>query len=78
MLHLYGLDRSDAEHVLDSFGVVRKYDDAEHGEFRTKRLVLERYDALAEATASGRPYCTILDPPPGDVRVTHAAAKAMA
>jgi Eco57I restriction-modification methylase len=78
VLHLYGLDRSDAEHVLESFGVVRKYDEAEHGEFRTKRLVLESYDALADATASGTPYQTILDPPPGDVRVTHAAAKATA
>jgi hypothetical protein len=78
LLHLYGLDRSDAEHVLESFVVAGKYDEAEHGEFRTKRLVLERYDALAEATASGRPYCTILAPPPGDVRVTHAAAKATA
>lgn len=73
LLHVYGLDCADAEHVLDSFAVARKYDEAEHGEFRTKRLVLERYDALAAAIAGGEPYVTPLDPPPGDARATHAA-----
>lgn len=74
LLHLYGLDREDAEHVLDSFTVARRYDETEHGEFRTKRLVLERYDALA----TGAPYTTPLDPPPGDPRATHAARRAVA
>lgn len=76
LLHLYGLDRADSEHVLDSFAVARKYDEAEHGEFRTKRLVLERYDALAAAIASGESYVTPLDPPPGDVRATHGELSA--
>ncbi|WP_037409303.1 Eco57I restriction-modification methylase domain-containing protein [Candidatus Solirubrobacter pratensis] len=73
LVHLYGLDREDAEHVLDSFAVARKYDEAEHREFRTKRLVLERYDALAAAIDASEPYTTPLDPPPGDPRATHAA-----
>jgi hypothetical protein len=51
--------------VLDSFFVVRKYEERDHGEFRTKRLVLELYDAMAEAAQSGKPYRTVLDPPPG-------------
>ena len=38
---------------------------ADFGEFRTKRLILERYDAMAEAIRTGVPYQTILDPPPG-------------
>jgi hypothetical protein len=65
MFHVYGLTRPEVEHVLDSFFVVRKYEQRDHGEFRTKRLVLERYDAMAEAARAGRPYQTILDPPPG-------------
>jgi hypothetical protein len=73
MLRLYGLEGSDAQLVLDSLGVARKHDGVEHGEFRTKRLVLERYDAMAEATGCGVPHETILDPPPGDRRATHAA-----
>jgi hypothetical protein len=51
-LHIYGLRRSEAEHVLDSFPVVRKYDERDHGEYRTRRLVLNAYDRMNEA-ASG-------------------------
>jgi hypothetical protein len=65
MFHVYGLTRPEVEHVLDSFFVVRKYEERDHGEFRTKRLVLDRYDAMAEAARTGHPYQTILDPPPG-------------
>jgi hypothetical protein len=65
MLHLYGLERDDAEHVLDSFFVVHKYEERDHGEFRTKRLVLAAYDAMAQAAATGVPFASPLDPPPG-------------
>ena len=34
-LHVYGLTRPEAEHVLDSFFVVRKYEERDHGEYRT-------------------------------------------
>jgi hypothetical protein len=66
MFHVYGLTRHEVEHVLDSFFVVRKYEERDHGEFRTKRLVLEIYDAMAQAAETGHPYLTVLDPPPGD------------
>ncbi|WP_375481526.1 Eco57I restriction-modification methylase domain-containing protein [uncultured Mycobacterium sp.] len=52
-LHVYGLRRDEAEHVLDSFPVVRKYDERDFGEYRTKRLVLEAYDRMATAIANG-------------------------
>ncbi len=53
MLHVYGLNRSESEHVLDSFPVVRKYEERNHGEFRTRRLVLDAYDRMATAIAQG-------------------------
>ncbi len=65
MFHVYGLTRPETEHVLDSFFVLRKYEMRDHGEFRTRRLVLERYDAMEEAIRTGVPYRTPLDPPPG-------------
>jgi hypothetical protein len=65
MLHLYGLPRDDAEHVLDSFAVLRRYEERDHGEYVTKHLVLREYDAMAQAAASGTPYRSPLDPPPG-------------
>lgn len=52
-LHIYGLRRDEAEHVLDSFFVVRKYEERDFGEYRTRRLVLEAYDRMAAAIANG-------------------------
>ena len=51
--HLYGLDRDEVDYVMDTFPIVRRKDEAKHGEYRTKRLILDRYDALAAAIASG-------------------------
>ena len=69
--HLYGISRDDADYILDTFPIVRRNDEKAHGEYRTKRLILEIYDAMAEATRTGRPYETRLDPPPADPRVAH-------
>jgi hypothetical protein len=63
--HLYGLERDDAEYVMDTFPIVKRKDEAIYGEYRTKRLILERYGAMSQAIASGITYKTILDPPPG-------------
>ncbi len=65
MLHLYKLTRSQSEWLLDSFTVLRKYEEADYSEFRTKRIVLEIYDAMASAIRLGQPFQTSLDPPPG-------------
>jgi hypothetical protein len=67
-LHLYGVRRDDAEHILDSFPVLRQRDERAHGEYRTKRLVLRRYDAMTASTHLGRAYEPVLDPPPGHGR----------
>lgn len=65
-LHVYGLKRDEAVHVLDSFPVVRKYEERDYGEFRTKRLVLEAYDRMAEAMANGgKGWKPLADPPAG-------------
>jgi hypothetical protein len=45
--HLYGLDRTEVEYVMETFPIVRRNDEATHGEYLTKRLILERYDELA-------------------------------
>jgi len=34
------------------------YDEKAHGEYRTKRVILDIYDAMAEASRTGRPYQT--------------------
>ncbi len=69
--HLYGICRDDVDYIMDTFLIVKKKDEAEHGEFRTKRLILEIYDRMADAIASGEPYETVLDPPPADPSLCH-------
>lgn len=70
---LYGIEaRDDVEYILGTFPVLAKNETQQYGEYRTRRLVLERYDALQQAIASGVPYQTPLDPPPGDPRAAHA------
>lgn len=53
----------------------QRKDEQKYGEYRTKRVILEIYDAMAEAIRTGEPYCTLLDPPPADPRVAHEAKK---
>jgi len=63
--HLYGVVRGDVDYIMETFPIVRRKDMGRYGEFRTKRLILERYDAMAEAVRTGVAYQTVLDPPPG-------------
>ena len=52
---------------------MKKNDNRACGEFRTKRAILENYDAMAEAVRTRKPYQTPLDPPPADPRVRQSA-----
>ena len=61
--HLYGVSRDDADYILDTFPVLERSEKHEHGEYRTKRVVLDTYDALADAAAKGMPYDSPLGPP---------------
>ncbi|WP_228717416.1 Eco57I restriction-modification methylase domain-containing protein [Allosaccharopolyspora coralli] len=64
-LHLYGVNREDADYIMETFPIVKRKDEKAYGEYRTKRFILEIYDRMAEAIRTGKPYQTILDPPPG-------------
>jgi len=72
--HLYGISRDDADYILETFPIVRKNDEKAHGEYRTKRVILDLYDELALASRTGRAYVSRLDPPPADLRVAHPAS----
>lgn len=58
--HLYGVTRDDVDFILGTFDVLERAEIRAHGEFRTKQVVLEIYDALAEAAKSGRHYVSPL------------------
>ena len=50
---------------METFRIVKRKDEAQHGEYRTKRVILEMYDAMQRAIDTGEPYQSRLDPPPG-------------
>jgi hypothetical protein len=67
--HVYGLARDDVDYVMDTFPIARDRDVKAHGEYRTKRVILEIYDELADAVKQSVHYETRLDPPPADLRL---------
>ncbi|MBW1669069.1 MAG: nucleotidyltransferase domain-containing protein, partial [Deltaproteobacteria bacterium] len=71
--NLYGINRDDVDYVMETFPIVKRKDEQKYGEYRTKRVILKCYDAMAEAVKTGRPYQTILDPPPADPSVAHSS-----
>ena len=64
MFRLYGM-AEDVNYILETFPIVRRKDVQRFDEYRTKRLILECYDAMVAAEAAGVKYETPLDPPPG-------------
>ncbi|MFW0786139.1 hypothetical protein AAFP35_16650 [Gordonia sp. CPCC 206044] len=45
--HLYGIERDDVDYIMDTFPIVKRKDEADFGEYRTKRLILEAFDRMA-------------------------------
>ena len=56
MFHIYGIRREELDHIMETFPIVKRKDIAAYGEYRTKRMILEIYDAMAEAIRTGVPY----------------------
>ena len=73
--HLYGIGEEDMDYIMDAFPIVRRKDERAHGEYRTKRVILEIYDEMARAMQTGQAYQTRLNPPPADPRVAHSSVK---
>jgi hypothetical protein len=64
--HLYGIRRDDVDYILETFPIVKRKDEQAHGEYRTKRIILDIYDAMQQAMETGTSYQTRLDPPPAN------------
>jgi len=69
--HLYGIRREDVDYIMETFPIVRRRDMDQHGEYRTKRVILEIYDEMERCMQTGAPYTTRLHPPPADPSLTH-------
>jgi hypothetical protein len=64
---------SDAvDYIMEIFPIVKRKDQERFdGDYRTKAVILEIYDAMAQAIRSKRPYDTRLDPFPCSPRRCH-------
>ena len=72
LLASFPTPRDAVAYIMDTFPIVRRKDEAKYdGDYRTKRVILEIYDAMQEATRTGEPYQTRLDPPPADPSCCH-------
>ena len=58
--HLYDINREDADYILETSPIFKRKDEQRYGEYHTKRVIPECYDAMAQAQAqaTGQPYQT--------------------
>jgi hypothetical protein len=72
----FATPRLAVEHIMDTFAIVKRRDEAKFdGDYRTKRVILEIYDAIAASVRTGQPYQTRLAPPPGAIECRHPRRK---
>lgn len=50
--HLFGLTRDEASYVMETFPILKRKDEAAYGNFRTKELILDAYDAMSRLEVS--------------------------
>lgn len=70
--HIYGIERDDADYIMETFPIVKRKDIEQFGSYRTKELILDLYDQMATAGVSaevppidGESFTSSLNPPPG-------------
>ena len=61
MFHLYGVDRDDTMYMMNTFSKIKRNDEKEYGQFRTRDLIIERYDAMTQAYKAA--HGTLTDTP---------------
>ena len=48
---VFGFAEEEIEHVMDSFPIVKRKEEAQYGEYRTKRLILEEFSRLSTSVS---------------------------
>jgi len=57
--------RQAVEYIMETFPIVKRKDEKEYGEYRTKLRILEIYDQMTHCLATNTEYRSTLNPPPG-------------
>lgn len=68
----FSTPRHAVNYIMDTFPIIRRRDEEKFdGDYRTKRVILEIFDAMQESNRTGQPYQTRIDPPAADPRCCH-------
>ena len=67
----FSAPRNAVDYIIDTFPITCTKEEAQYGEYRAKRIILEMYDAMQSAAAREEPYLTRVDPPPCDRSCCH-------
>ena len=54
--HRFPTPRDAVAYILDTFPIVRRKDEQQYSEYRTKRTILDIYDAMQASLATANPY----------------------
>lgn len=57
--------RHAVDYIMETFPIVKRKDEKEYGEYRTKLRILEIYDQMTHCLATNTEYRSTLNPPPG-------------
>lgn len=57
--------RHAVEYIMGTFPIVKRKDEKEYGEYRTKLRILDIYDQMTHCLATNTEYRSTLNPPPG-------------
>ncbi len=57
--------RHAVEYIMETFPIVKRKDEKEYGQYRTKLRILEIYDQMTHCLATNTEYLSTLNPPPG-------------
>ena len=69
---MFPTPRDAVDYIMETLPIVKRKDEAAHGDYRTKLQILDIYDAMQRAIDTDELYQTLLDPPPADPRVAHS------
>ena len=68
----FATPRDAVSYIMDTFPIVKRKDEEKfNGDYRTKRTILEIYDALAEANRTSKAFVSPLNPAPASLGAAH-------
>jgi len=65
LLSYFPTPRHAVEYIMETFPIVKRKDEKEYGEYRTKLRILEIYDQMTHCLETNTPFQSTLNPPPG-------------